>query len=381
MTTGSARDRLIQPELWQGRRVLVTGHTGFIGGWLAFLLARLGAAVTGYSLPAPTRPSFCAAVGLESLVDSRMGDVLDLRHLRDVVRETRPEVAIHLAAQPIVREAHAAPAETFAVNLMGTVNLLDALRGQPELQAVVLFTTDKVYRNNEWPWGYRETDALGGDEPYAASKASAELAIEAYRHSFFGAAGSPARIATVRAGNVIGGGDWAKDRLVPDAMRAFAAGRVLSVRNPASMRPWQHVIEPVRGTLMLAEALMAAEAGADTAWNFGPVGEPGLPVSRLADRLVALWGAGAEWRAPDIGRQPHEARLLQVDASKAVADLRWRPSLTLERTLEMTVAWYRAHGAGDDMARLTAAQLLEAAPELEPSLRQEIGNGPRQKAG
>ena len=339
-------------SFWNQRRVFITGHTGFKGGWLSLWLSRLGARVTGYALPPPTTPSFFEATGLERRLTSVIGDIRDLDALDRAMGATQPEVVFHLAAQALVRRAHADPIETIGSNVMGTAHVLEAARRRPEVRAVVVVTSDKVYDNRERTWGYREGDRLGGREPYGASKAAAEKVVEAYRHSYF--TDRPVGIATARAGNIIGGGDWAADRLVPDAIRAFTAGLPLVLRNPAATRPWQYVLDPLRGYLMLAERLCADTPAAAGAWNFGPDTEGEVPVSHVADRMVALWSDGARWHH-DGGEHPYEAGFLAVDSTKADRRLNWRCAVSLEDGLAATMAWYRAHLTGDDMAAYSLA--------------------------
>lgn len=344
---------LPDPGFWRGRRVLLTGHTGFIGGWTALWLARLGARVHGFALPPSWNPSLFEAAGVGDALDSTLADLRDTDRLAACVAAADPEVVLHLAAQPLVRQAHAAPAETFAVNTQGTVDLLDALRDRRALGAVVVFTTDKVYRNVERREGYAESDELGGREPYGASKAAAEIVVEAFRAAYF----DGARIATVRAGNVVGGGDWGAERLVPDAMRAFAAGDPLVLRRPEAVRPWQHVLEPVRGLLVLAERLHGAPADFAEGWNLGPDQPATVSVGAVAERLATLWGDGAVvevTRQPDA---PYEATLLAIDPARAAARFGWRTRLDLDETLEWTVAWYRAQRDGADMAALCGHQI------------------------
>jgi CDP-glucose 4,6-dehydratase len=345
----------IDASFWKDRRVFVTGHTGFKGGWLALWLARLGARVSGYALRPPTDPSLYGDIGLDAELTSTIADIRDVGRLEQALDEARPEIVFHLAAQPLVRRAHAEPVETFATNVMGTAHLLDALRRLDGVMAAVVITSDKVYDNREWVWAYRETDRLGGHEPYGASKACAEIVVDSFREAYFQRSGSGRRIglATARAGNVIGGGDWAEDRLVPDAIRAFSAGTTLRLRNPLAERPWQHVLEPLAGYLRLAELLAARPDEISGAWNFGPAGGDSRPVQWVADELVRLWGDEARWTL-DNGANPHEARLLAVDSARAAATLGWRAAWSAEQALERTVAWYKAHNTNRSPGALRA---------------------------
>ncbi|SRR5579875_576063 len=326
-------------EFWRDRRVLVTGHTGFKGGWLATWLLKLGAQITGYALEPDTEPSFFERCGLGLRLRSEIGDIRDLERLRTALAKAQPEVVFHLAAQPLVRRSYEVPRLTFETNVMGTVNLLEAIRVTPSVRAVVIITSDKCYLNHEWPWAYRENDPLGGRDPYSASKACTEIVAEAYRSSFLHNVG----LATARAGNVIGGGDWSTDRLVPDAIRALQAGVPLVVRNPRSIRPWQHVLEPLAGYLLLAERLYEDAENYSGAYNFGPSEDGAVTVSEIADLVVRMWGDGS-WRAAEpreTEKAPREARYLRLDAGKARQILGWRPRLRLEQALDMTLAWYR----------------------------------------
>jgi CDP-glucose 4,6-dehydratase len=346
-------------DFWNSRRVFVTGHTGFKGGWLSALFSRLGAQAGGYALDPMTAPSLYDVARIGELGPSVIGDIRDRDRLSSAMRAAQPEIVFHLAAQALVRPARAQPFETFSINVMGTAEVLEAVRVTPSVKAVVVVTSDKVYDNVEWEWPYRETDPLGGKEPYGASKACAEIVVDAYRHTYFSGAERTVHIATARAGNVIGGGDWAEDRLVPDAMRAFSQGQPLIVRNPAAVRPWQHVLEPLSGYLRLAQALLEGTQLPDKpAFNFGPHAEDAVPVSAIADQLVSRWSGGAAWRQ-DQGCQPYEARLLEVDSARARSGLGWSPRWRLRETLDRTVDWYKAHYAGKDMRAFTLAQIDE----------------------
>ena len=343
---------------WRGRRVFVTGHTGFKGAWLLLMLRELGAEAHGFSLPPPTGPSMFALLGLQRYCRHAVGDIRDRDGLSAALAEARPEVVLHMAAQPLVRASYDDPVVTYATNVMGTVHLLDACRHEAGVRSVVAITTDKVYDNVGWVWGYRENDRLGGTDPYSNSKAACELAIDSYRRSFFPPAKRDVHgvgLASARAGNVIGGGDFAVDRLVPDAVRAFAAGEPLMIRNPLSVRPWQHVMEPLAGYLLLAERLFDDGAFA-TGWNFGPRTDESAPVKDVADRLAAHWGEGASW-AQDPAEHPHEAATLKLDPTKARLELGWAPRLALDDALRLTAEWYRAWARGKDLLAVSERQL------------------------
>lgn len=341
-------------DFWQGRRVLVTGHTGFKGAWATIRLASVGAEVCGLALAPEAGALFELAEVGASCRDERL-DVRDPAEVARLVEDFRPEVIVHMAAQSLVRPSYERPVETFATNVMGTVNLLEAARRVEGLRAIVVVTSDKCYENQEWPWGYRETDPLGGHDPYSASKGAAEIVAQAYARSFF--QGEGAVVATARAGNVIGGGDRAVDRLVPDAIRAFEAGRDVEIRRPTAVRPWQHVLEPLEGYFLLAERLVERGQAVAGAWNFGPSVDAVQPVSRVIETVVDLWGEGRGWvdRA-EVGA-PHEPTLLQLDSSKARTLLGWRPRWSLERTLAETVGWYAAVRAGASARRLCEVQI------------------------
>jgi CDP-glucose 4,6-dehydratase len=351
---------VINGDFWRGKRVFVTGHTGFMGGWLTVVLGELGARVIGYALEPPTTPCFFDAVGLSALLDEdTRADVRDLAKLSAVIRAHEPEIIFHLAAQPLVREALRQPVETFDVNVMGTVKLLEAARKVDSVRTVIVVTTDKVYENLELDWEFRENDRLGGREPYGVSKAAAEFVVDAYRQSYL--APGQVGVATVRAGNIIGGGDWAAERLVPDIVRAFSAGATLAVRNPAATRPWQHVLEPIRGCLMLAEALFDDPARFAGGWNFGAARDDQRPVSWIVEYCARQWGEGARWKV-DSGVHSYEAQRLGLTSSKAELQLGWRPVWRLETALDHTLHWYRAMIDGRDMLKHTQAQIHEAMP-------------------
>jgi CDP-glucose 4,6-dehydratase len=341
-------------RFWDGKVVLVTGHTGFKGGWLALSLVRMGAKVHGYALAPPTEPNLFTAAGVATVLASHtVADIRDADRLRRTLDAVRPQIVFHLAAQPLVRQSYVDPVETYAVNVMGTVHLLEAARATPGVQALVNVTTDKCYDNKEWPWGYRESEPLGGRDPYSSSKACAELVTAAYRDSFLAQAG--VFVATARAGNVIGGGDWAPDRLVPDFFRAVQSGRPLEVRYPDATRPWQHVLEPVSGYVELACKLVSEGKAYAQPWNFGPTDEDARQVAWLLDRLVERM-PGANWKHVG-GEHLHEAGYLKLDSSKARADLDWRPRWNLEQALDRTVEWHAAWLRHDDMRQLCMRQI------------------------
>ncbi len=348
-------------DFWQNRKVFVTGHTGFKGAWLCILLDSLGAAVTGYALVPPTEPSLFDLSGMARRITSLQGDVRDLEHLCRCVKEASPEIVIHMAAQPLVRDSYRDPVTTYATNAMGTVNLLEAVRGTPGIRAVLNVTTDKCYENREWIWGYRENDPLGGYDPYSSSKACSELVTSAYRHSYFNPKDYDVHgvaVASARAGNVIGGGDWAKDRLVPDIISALLANEKIHIRNPHSIRPWQHVLEPLSGYLLLVQKLLEDGPRYAGGWNFGPYDEDARPVEWIVKELCEKWGASAGYEV-DSGDHPHEARFLKLDCTKAQVELGWRPRWNLERTLEHVASWAKAYKAGDDLYRVCLEQIGE----------------------
>lgn len=340
---------------WQGRRVLVTGHTGFKGAWLSLWLHSMGARVTGYSLPPPTSPSLFDLARVGELVDHVEGDVRDLGNLCRVLARTRPEVIFHLAAQPLVRESYDDPVETYATNVMGTVNLFEAARRVRGVLAIVCVTSDKCYENREWVWPYRETDPMGGHDPYSSSKGCAEVVASAFRRSYFMDEG-PA-VATVRAGNVIGGGDWARDRLIPDLVRAFTGGAAPIIRSPGAVRPWQHVLEALGGYMMVAERLLAGDRRCATGWNFGPGDDDARPVSWIVERMRSAWGDNAASAMADCRPSPHEAGVLRLDSSKARTELGWQPSLALDQAIGWIVAWHKAVARGACARQVTLGQI------------------------
>jgi CDP-glucose 4,6-dehydratase len=348
---------VVDPDFWRERRVLLTGHTGFKGSWLALWLQALGARVTGFSSGVPTQPSLFELARVGEGMESIEGDVRDARALDDALAAARPEVVIHMAAQSLVRLSFAQPRETYEVNVMGTVNLLDAVRRDGTVRVVVNVTSDKCYENREWEWAYREHEPMGGHDPYSSSKGCAELVTDAFRRSFFSTEAST-RLASARAGNVIGGGDWAEDRLIPDLMRAALEGRSVHVRSPQSVRPWQHVLNPLCGYLMLAQALWSSPELAG-GWNFGPADEDARPVSWIVQRIAALWPQRLRWveNAQADLPQLHEARYLKLDSSRARSHLGWAPRWGLPEGLDATVAWYRALHAGEDMSAVTGSQI------------------------
>ena len=341
-------------SFWQGRRVFLTGHTGFKGGWASIWLHRLGAVITGYSLDPPTTPSLFQVAGVEDLVEKHhIADIRDHAGLADAMAAAAPEIVIHMAAQPLVRLSYTQPVETFDINVLGTVNVLEAARRVDSIRALVSVTTDKCYQNREWNWSYRESDALGGHDPYSASKACAEIVTAAYRSSF--AARTGLAIASARAGNVIGGGDWSLDRLLPDSFAAWDQGRTTLIRRPSAVRPWQHVLEPVCGYLMLAEALVSRSTEVANAWNFGPNELDTQPVGYIQDRLVQLL-PGYRWER-DADEGVHEAGLLKLDSARARTLLGWQSRWSLDEALLQTATWHRAWRGGEAMLDVTRGQI------------------------
>ena len=351
-----AVEMLVSQSPWHGRRVMVTGHTGFKGGWLALWLHQLGAEVTGFALAPPTDPNLFDQARLVDLVTHVHGDIRDAAAFDDALHAAAPEIIFHLAAQPLVRTSYATPVETYATNVMGTVHLLDSARRLDGLAGLVCVTSDKCYDNREWDRPYRETDPMGGHDPYSSSKGAAELAIDSFRRSYF--ADGPL-IASVRAGNVIGGGDWADDRLVPDIVRAMLAGDKPQIRAPQSVRPWQHVLDALSGYLAVGERLLAGDRSAATAWNFGPSDDDTQPVEWIVEEMLRAWGA-AGWDTPDAAH-PHEAKLLKLDSAKARTELGWTPRLALADALDKVVEWHKAVASGADPRDVSLDQLRDYA--------------------
>ena len=350
-------------EFWSGKKVFLTGHTGFKGSWLSLWLQQLGAEVTGYALQPPTNPSLFEVANIAQGMRSIIGDIRDAEALNKAMRDAAPDIVIHMAAQPLVRYSYVNPVETYSTNVMGTVHLLEAVRQTPSVRAVVNVTSDKCYDNKEWVWGYRENEAMGGFDPYSNSKGCAELVTSAYRNSFFNPekyADHRVALASGRAGNVIGGGDWADDRLIPDILRAISDNKPVVIRSPHAIRPWQHVLEPLSGYLLLAEKLYTQGVAYAEGWNFGPADEDAKPVQWIVEQLKQQWGEGASWQL-DGGEHPHEAHYLKLDCSKAKMRLDWQPRWHLGHTLEMIVAWQQAWLAKKDMRSFTLKQIEQYA--------------------
>jgi CDP-glucose 4,6-dehydratase len=351
---GTMEGMEVNPDFWRGKRVFLTGYTGFKGGWLSLWLQSMGAEVHGYALNPPTETNlFTVAEVGKSMASSVIADIRDVNQFSQAMKMAKPEIVFHLAAQPLVRYSYAQPAETYEVNVMGTVNLLEAIRGTSGVKAVVNVTTDKCYENREWLWGYRENEAMGGFDPYSSSKGCAELVTAAYRRSFLEPAGIA--LASARAGNVIGGGDWAVDRLIPDILRAMDAGETLQIRSPLATRPWQHVLEPLSGYLMLAEQLYSCGTGFAEAWNFGPPDEDARPVRWIVERMAEMCKS-VKWQC-DEAPQPHEANYLKLDSSKAHNRLNWQSRWHLQIALKKTLAWHEAWRNAEDMRTVTLSQI------------------------
>lgn len=355
----SLENMAMNSEFWAGKRVFLTGHTGFKGSWLSLWLQSLGAELTGFSLTPPTQPSLFEIARVGDGMHSIIGDIRDLAGLREAMEAAKPEIVIHMAAQPLVRYSYENPVETYATNVMGTVHLFEAVRATASVKAVVNITTDKCYENREWVWGYRENEPMGGYDPYSNSKGCAELVTSAYRSSYFNPldySKHGVALASVRAGNVIGGGDWAQDRLIPDIISAFSDGKSVVIRNPHAIRPWQHVLEPLRGYLMLAEKLYSDGIDYAEGWNFGPNEADVKSVEWIVGTLADQWGNGASWTL-DQSTHPHEATYLKLDISKARSRLSWQPALTISQSLQMIVDWYCDYKNKADMRNAVLEQI------------------------
>ncbi|OCB01949.1 CDP-glucose 4,6-dehydratase [Acidithiobacillus ferrivorans] len=342
-------------DFWRGRRVFLTGHTGFKGAWLSLWLQEMGAVVSGFSLDPPTDPSLFHLAHVAEGMHSVTGDIRDPAALMLAMQAAQPEIVFHLAAQSLVRYSYAEPVETYATNVMGTVHFLESVRVTPGVRAAVMVTSDKCYENREWVWGYRENEAMGGHDPYSSSKGCAELVTSAYRRSFFATEPGVA-LASARAGNVIGGGDWALDRLLPDILRACAANEAVRIRNPHAIRPWQHVLEPLSGYLLLAQRLLQDGQRFASGWNFGPEDQDAQSVSWIVEQVVNQWGDAARW-TQDAGEHPHEAHYLKLDCSKAHTELGWQPQWDLRHALNQTISWHKAYLAGEDLRAVCQEQI------------------------
>lgn len=352
---------VIDNNFWKNRRVFITGHTGFKGSWLCLWLTSLGAKVTGYALDPPTRPSLYNLCKIDGLVNSVIADIRDSKTLTKTMLSAKPQIVIHMAAQPLVRESYKVPAETYAINVMGTVNLFESVRSCKSVRAVINVTTDKCYENKEWHWGYRENEPLGGYDPYSNSKACSEMVTSAYRNSFFNPKDYQKHgiaVASARAGNVIGGGDWAMDRLIPDCIRALLKGQKIVLRNPKAIRPWQHVLEPLSGYLLLAQKLYRDGTKYASAWNFGPEERDAKPVEWIVKSLCNKWKGNAAYTV-DKGRHPHEARYLKLDCSKAKNELGWQPRWNLERAIDSVIAWTIAYKEKNNLSKVCLKQIEE----------------------
>lgn len=341
---------------WKNKRVLITGHTGFKGSWLSLWLQALGADVIGFALAPPTSPNLFTLADVSAEMLSIIGDIRDYHQVYQAIKDHRPEIVFHMAAQPLVRYAYQNPIETYATNVMGTVHLLEAVRHTESVKVVVNVTTDKCYENKEWHWGYRENDRLGGHDPYSNSKACAELVAAAFRNSYFQEKTCGVNLASARAGNVIGGGDWALDRLVPDLIQACLNNNPLFIRNPHSIRPWQYVLEPLSGYLLLAQKMYGSPMQFTEGWNFGPEETDVRPVSWVADYILNIWNSELKW-THDSSKQPHEATYLKLDCSKAKSKLGWQPKWGLQTGLEETVSWYKAYQMKQNLREITLNQI------------------------
>jgi len=344
----------VDPDFWRGKRVLLTGHTGFKGSWFSLWLQSMGASLRGIALDPPSNPALFNVARIAEGMEHRIVDIRDFAAVKAQMDEFQPEIVIHMAAQPLFRYSYQEPIETYAINVIVTVHLLEAARYVGSVKAVINVTTDKCHENREWVWGYRENEPMGGHDPYSSSKGCSELVTSAYRLSFFEQAGIA--LASVRAGNVIGGGDWSVDRLIPDVLRAFETNMPVVIRSPNAIRPWQHVLEPLSGYLMLAQALYEEGEKYSSGWNFGPNDEDAKPVQWIVEQMTSKWGGDATW-TQDKGDHPHEANYLKLDIYKAKSQLRWKPVWNLDQALEKIVTWHKAWLSGADMRSLCEQQI------------------------
>ena len=367
----------LNSKFWSGKKVLITGHTGFKGSWLSLWLEALGAEPVGYSIGVPTVPSLYDLAHVANDMTAITGDVRDLDQLKAVMAKHKPDIVIHMAAQSLVRLSYEDPIETYSTNIMGTVNVLEAVNRSNSVRVLLVITSDKCYENQNWVWGYRETDPMGGHDPYSSSKGCAELVTSAYIRSFFSKKQShtgAVYVASARAGNVIGGGDWAQDRLVPDIMRAILSKEPVVIRYPQAIRPWQHVLEPLRGYLILAEKLWYHGVDFVGAWNFGPNDQDARPVLMVTEALTSLWGNDATWKTDSI-EHPHEAKYLKLDCSKARSLLGWYPILNIEQSLARIVEWYRAYLRGENMRKVTQDQIARYEAIVNGSTEERLIKG------
>ena len=358
---------VINRNFWQNKKVFVTGHTGFKGSWLSLWLHSLGATVTGYSLSPSTSPALFDLTCIENNIQHIIADIRNAAQLAETIKQTKPEIIFHLAAQPLVRYSYEAPVETYETNVMGSLYLLEAIRATDSVRSCVMVTTDKCYENKEWHWGYRENEPMGGFDLYSSSKGCMELLIASYRNAYFSAetyASHGTAIATVRAGNVIGGGDWTKDRLIPDILTAFEKQQPVAIRNPYSIRPWQHVLEPLSGYLEIAERLYKEGSACAEPWNLGPEPQDAKTVEWVVSKLSQLWGKGANWYHDKETHHPHEAHYLKLDCSKARVRLNWKPCWSLEKALKEIVKWQHAYNSGSDMRTVTLEQISDYSSNL-----------------
>lgn len=352
---------MIDTTFWNGKKVFITGHTGFKGSWLSLWLNSIGANVTGYALTPPTQPNLFGLCNIDNIMTSIIGDIRDSEKLMKAMQDAQPDIVIHMAAQPLVRDSYNNPVGTYEINVMGTVNLLEAVRHCSSVKAVVNVTTDKCYENKEWIWGYRENESMGGYDPYSNSKACSELVTSSYRNSFFNPneyAKHGVAIATARAGNVIGGGDWAAERLIPDCINALLTNETIIIRNPNAIRPWQHVLEPLSGYLILAQRLYEDGVTFAEGWNFGPNDSDAKPVEWIVQKMCEHWAEGATYKV-DSGIHPHEAHYLKLDCSKAKMKLNWSPKWNLEYTLEKIIEWVHIYDQHADMRTVCLQQIDE----------------------